>query len=49
MLVRSLRTSHACNFQDMSKNKSARPTTSRKAGYSPEDGVFTEVKRDAPF
>ena len=47
MLVRSLRTSHACNFQDMSKNKSARP--SRKAGYSPEDGVFTEVKRDAPF
>ena len=36
MLVRSLRTSHAYNFQDMYKWKSARPTTSRKAGYAPE-------------
>ena len=35
MLVRSARTSHACNFQDMWKSKSATPTTSRKAGYTP--------------
>ena len=36
VLVRSVRTtSHACNFQDMWKRKSVRPTTSRKAGYAP--------------
>ena len=35
MLVRSARTSHARNFQDMWKSKSATPTTSRKAGYTP--------------
>ena len=28
--------SHACNFHDMRKWKSARPTTSRKAGYAPD-------------
>ena len=31
MLVRSARTCHACNFQDMWKRKSARRTTSRNA------------------
>ena len=34
--MRSVRTSHACNFQDLCKWKSARPTTSRKAGYAPD-------------
>ena len=35
--LKSLRAqSHACNFQDMWKWKSARPTTSRKAGYAPD-------------
>ena len=33
--MRSVRTSHACNFQDMWKWKSARPTHSWKAGYAP--------------
>ena len=33
--MRTVRTSHECNFQDMWKWKSARPTTSRKAGYAP--------------
>ena len=36
MLMRSVRSSHACNFQDMCKCKSARPTTVRKAGYAPD-------------
>ena len=35
VLVTSVRTGHACNFQDMWKWKSARSTTSRKAGYVP--------------
>ena len=35
--LKSLRAqSHACNFQDTWKWKSARPTTSRKAGYAPD-------------
>ena len=35
--LKSLRAqSQACNFQDMWKWKSARPTTSRKAGYAPD-------------
>ena len=35
--LKSLRAqSHACNFQDMWKWKSARPTTSRKTGYAPD-------------
>ena len=35
--LKSLRAqSHACNFQDMWKWKSARPTTSTKAGYAPD-------------
>ena len=35
--LKSLRAqSHACNFKDMWKWKSARPTTSRKAGYAPD-------------
>ena len=35
--LKSLRAqSHACNIQDMWKWKSARPTTSRKAGYAPD-------------
>ena len=35
--LKSLRAqSYACNFQDMWKWKSARPTTSRKAGYAPD-------------
>ena len=37
MLVRSVRVSRAYNFQDMWKRKSTRPTTSRKAGYDPDD------------
>ena len=35
VLVTSVRTGHACNFQDMWKWKSARPTTNRTAGYVP--------------
>ena len=35
MLVRSVCVNQACNVQDMWKWKSARPTTSRKAGYAP--------------
>ena len=35
MLVRPVRTTHACNVQDVWKSRSARPTTSRKAGYAP--------------
>ena len=35
VLVRSVRTSHACSFQDMWKSKSAKRATSRKAGYAP--------------
>ena len=34
--MRTVLTSHACNFQDIWKWKSARPTTGRKAGYTPE-------------
>ena len=34
MLIRSVRTNQACNFQDI-EWKSARPTTSRKAGFAP--------------
>ena len=33
--MRSVRTGHACNFQDMWKWKSARPTNYRKAGNAP--------------
>ena len=35
VLVRSVRSSHACNSQDMWKWKSVKPTTSPKAGYAP--------------
>ena len=35
VLVRSVRTSHACNFQDIWKWLSARPTSSRKACHAP--------------
>ena len=35
VLVRSVRTRHACNFQDMWKRKAARPTNTRQAGYAP--------------
>ena len=40
MFVKSVRTSHACNFQDMWKRKSARPTTNRKAGYAPGHEIY---------
>ena len=33
--MRSVCTSHACNFQDMGKWKSPRPSNSRKEGYTP--------------
>ena len=37
VLERSVRrVSHACNFQDLWKWKSAKPTTIRKAGYAPD-------------
>ena len=41
MLVRSVRTSHVCIFQDVWKWKSARPTTSRKSGYAPDNHLET--------
>ena len=34
--MRSVRTSHACNFHDMCTWKSARPTTVRQADYAPD-------------
>ena len=43
MLLRSVRTSHACNFQDMRKWNSGRPTTSRKAGYVPGSKMIEKV------
>ena len=48
MLVRSVRTSHECNFQDMWKRKSARPTTSRKAGYAPESDPRSKIDSRRP-
>ena len=36
--MRSVRTCHTCNFQDMYEWKTARPTISRKAGYAPDFG-----------
>ena len=42
MFVRSLHTSHACNFEDMWKLKSARPTTSRKTGSAPGYTKFSK-------
>ena len=39
MLLRSVRTIHAYDFQDVWQLKSTRPTTSRKAGYAP--GIVT--------
>ena len=44
MLVRSVRVSRAYNFQDMWKRKSIRPTTSRKAGYDPDDFIMFQDK-----
>ena len=35
LLMRSVRTNDACNFQDMRKWKSTRPTNSWKASYAP--------------
>ena len=41
--MRPVRTSHACNFQDMWKWKTARPRTSQKAGYAPAKCDFAKL------
>ena len=41
--MRSVRTSQACNFQDMWKWKSARPIISRNASYAPENHLILEL------
>ena len=46
MLVRSVRTSHACSLQDIWKSKSAKGATSRKAGYAP-DIVYADTGLDS--
>ena len=47
MLVRSASTSHASNFQDMWKSKSARPATSWNAGYAPEVHTNPDISETA--
>ena len=46
VLVRLVRSSLACNFQNMWKGKSARPTNTRKAGYA--HAVISDVIHRMP-
>ena len=48
VLVKSVRTSYACNSQDMWKWKSARPTTNRKTGYTPGLEIYVHFFKNQP-